>query len=519
MNTLKLLNNERNSYGIRTNDFRRYRIHCTSKIKTLKRQLNLKNGSKKKYKSITDEDLSKVKDIRALEFLLFQSERYWSCSNEEDVKKSVKVSKLRRSLEFSNALIQLSKNFNLTNNDIIQLEIYLCFIKGSFELLKNNYGTSLKSFTTSYKYIENSIQNVKDDKVLALFESWLDVLGPQIRLCASELGDPKSYEIGRIVDEQTKNESLLQVDKCNTDNNDNAIGDVKELMKWKNDNIRIASVNLVESLFKLKKSIDNYKTSSNKIEKLDELISVYSLTIEHASNNNDDGFSRDVLIYRMLTLTIQRDLDISANLKDDEPANNRSKVKMISSLIHNFEQLKALKLVENDDLDLFSLVDIKLNYYLAVRNYTLAKAHQMVKNYGAVSRLLDSSKLYIRSGVDLVNSLDQVTLNHVENFNPLIRLDDFTNLLNEIDSLMVNVKKELFASKFKRPLFFDIASTYVEPSFEYLLTKADKKVPNEQNQSHNDNQKQHPQEQQQSQPQETSHEQSSSWFESFWKRN
>ena len=84
---------------------------------------------------------------------------------------------------------------------------------------------------------------------------------------------------------------------------------------------------------------------------------------------------------------------------------------------------------------------------------------------------------------------------------------------------MVNVKKELFASKFKRPLFFDIASTYVEPSFEYLLTKADKKVPNEQNQSHNDNQKQHPQEQQQSQPQETSHEQSSSWFESFWKRN
>ena len=76
MNTLKLLNNERNSYGIRTNDFRRYRIHCTNKIKTLKRQLNLKNGSKKKYKSITDEDLSKVKDIRALEFLLFQSERY-----------------------------------------------------------------------------------------------------------------------------------------------------------------------------------------------------------------------------------------------------------------------------------------------------------------------------------------------------------------------------------------------------------------------------------------------------------
>ncbi|TIB72395.1 hypothetical protein E3Q22_03323 [Wallemia mellicola] len=464
LESLNLLNSERNSYGIRSDDYAKY----SRRINKLRRGLKLTHGKSHKYQKVTNEAILKNKDPRVLEMLLLQSDRYWAQSSEYP---PAAASKLKRSLQFSNLLLEASKKFNLHSSEFVQLVIYDKFIEASYNLSRKKYQNSLEAFSIAFIYLKNLTVAAPNDKVRALAEGWLDQISPQIRYCAYQQGDKtKAHEVERIAKESTKNYDFINVEYDQEDTTTKISGVV-----WRGEELKLTSVDLVDAMQKLQTVID--KKSNKTLSNFDEVLNSYSNVIDIAP----EGKLKQVLTYKMLVLRIERDLEINKKLDINDAANNRSKVKILSGIIYTLEQIRNLDLVESDDLDLSAYVEVKLTNYQAFRNYTLGVAHLMANNYGPSIRLLESSKFYIRSCSDLLKNLEEEAINHPESFKPVINEEVIDNFSKDIEESITNSKKALFAQQFKRPLFFDIANTYVEPPMEYILnrsqTQDEKKAP------------------------------------------
>ncbi|EOR00720.1 hypothetical protein E3P92_01195 [Wallemia ichthyophaga] len=462
--TLNLLSVERNSYGVRTGDYLRYRKHCTRKINKLRRNLKLTNGKGKRFNKCTAESILRQSDIRVLELLLLSADKYWAESQEN----KDATSKLRRSDQFANVLIEASSKFGLHSSDTVQLEIYHKFIQGSYNLSKNKFHDALNLLSISYVYLKNLINAAPNDKIRALGEGWLDELSPKIRYCSYQSGNKStSHEIDRIANEHSSSHSFVQLEYSQEDKPTK----VKNLT-WRGKELRLTSVDVVEAIHKLQSVIDKKSgKSTQSLSNYDEILNTYTNAIEISPQ----GLLKQVLTYKMLALRLERDLKINNQLESNEPAKNRSKVKVIDGIIFTLEQLRNLHIVESDDSDLSGYVETKISYHQALKNYTLGLSHLMAHSYGPSIRLLESCKFYNRSGLELLMSLDESTLNHSEAFEPVVDIALIEDLNKMVDTALVNSKKAWFAQQFKRPLFFDIANTYVEPPLDYILDKSQSK--------------------------------------------
>ncbi|TIA92508.1 hypothetical protein E3P99_00547 [Wallemia hederae] len=507
--TLNLLNVERNSYGVRTGDFVRYRKHCTRKINKLRRNLKLTNGKGKKFNRCTSDSILKHSDSKVLELLLFSADKYWADS--QDSKEA--TSKLRRSHQFAELLLNASSKFSLHSSDNVQLQIYNNFIQGSYNLSRNKYSQSLTSFSIAYVYLQKLINAAPNDRIRALGEGWLDQLSPKIRYCAYQGGNKStSHEVDRIAKENTTSYSFIDLEYAKEEKPTK----VKSL-QWRGQDIRLTSVDVVDAMHKLQTVIDKkYSKTAQSLSIYDEILNTYTNAIEVAP----EGLLKQVLTYRMLTLRLERDLQISKQLDTNEPAKNRSKVKVIDGIIFTLEQLRNLNIVETDDSDLSGYIEIKISFHQASKNYTLALSHLMADNYGPSIRLLESCKFYNRSASELLMSLDKTALNHTEGFEPVVDTALIEDLNGKVDSALLNAKKAWYAQQFKRPLFFDVANTYVEPPLDYILqkaqgsTKAPAKKPATGHVVSSDDSKQTHDEP----PQANSKAASTGWFGSLWRR-
>lgn len=446
--------------------------------------------------------------------LLFSADKYWAESHEN----KEATSKLRRSNQFADLLLEASSKFSLHSSDTVQLEIYHKFIEGSSTLKRNKYQQALTSFSIAYVYLINLISAAPNDKIRALGEGWLDQLSPKIRYCSYQSGDKTtSHEIDRIAKEHTSSYTFIKLEY----NEEDKPTKVKTL-KWRGEELRLTSVDVVEAIHKLQSVIDKKSSKSTQsLSNYDEILNTYTNAIEISP----PGLLKQVLTFKMLVLRLERDLQISNQLESNEPARNRSKVKVIDGIIFTLEQLRNLHIVETDDSDLSGYIEIKISYHQALKNYTLGLSHLMASNYGPSIRLLESSKFYNRSGSELLMSLDESALNHSEGFEPVVDTALIDELNKKVDTALINSKKSWFAQQFKRPLFFDVANTYVEPPLDYILensqskeSKTSQKAAQKSSTSHIISNEDTTQTQEESAQNNTNKTSSAGWFGSLWKR-
>ncbi|KAF7796589.1 hypothetical protein EIP86_007770 [Pleurotus ostreatoroseus] len=214
---LLLANEQRNAYGLRYNDYERYRKHCANRTHRLRSSLKLTHGKGREFKKLPPVKLEEIKDAY-LELLLFEAERAWTYSRElsqlatlpanadkAGVLRKNATSRFRRAVNWATELLShcqaLYAAGRLPASSLVQATVYTLILNGRF--LRHRYGfdDALAQLSVARALLDAIAQHAGTSREQALATAFADEIGPEIRHCAHELGNAKAYDVDGIAAE------------------------------------------------------------------------------------------------------------------------------------------------------------------------------------------------------------------------------------------------------------------------------------------------------------------------------
>ncbi|WAR63537.1 hypothetical protein PtB15_17B137 [Puccinia triticina] len=217
---LCIVNEERKKFGLRDSDFHRYRIHCTHKLKTLRKSTGLQqsyNPKTKQFIKRSAESLDGTNEHNLKHFLinLFQVEHVWASSRElkEEVQSILKKhaqqktdqatrtgasrvrhhanNRLTKAIQHSDRFLDLCHSSNsFSIRTLAQVHVHRLYMRGLLEFELARWDTALDHFALSCVILKAlaSSTDQTDHKKRAIFDESSDELAPMIRYCAYKSG-------------------------------------------------------------------------------------------------------------------------------------------------------------------------------------------------------------------------------------------------------------------------------------------------------------------------------------------
>ncbi|KAF8213756.1 hypothetical protein K438DRAFT_1804601 [Mycena galopus ATCC 62051] len=520
---LQLANQQRNAYGLRYNDFARYRKHCANRTHRLRSTLKMTHGKGREFKKLPPITPEIVKDGH-LQLLLLEAERAWAYSQElsslallpanEDQASTLRHSatgRFRRAVNWSTQLLSLSQSLyaasRLSAEDLLQVTIYTLILNGRFLRYRDEFEDALIQLT--------SAPTSRDQALATLFS---DEVGPEIRYCAHELGRTKAYDIDGIVAEIAGKHRNHIVEGCDAIITKlKSEGDVagkgasrKKLaeLTWEDQPVPVRNPELVDVLLKVQEAehrLDGFQqgssssTSKKGVAAYDaillalsdaeevarKLVEAQQLTA--APGTRDIHFVHAYIVYQLLSRRIQRDLLLVSALLSSEAGSKKANpevdnrlfpavVKLLDTVLQSLNQMRALSVVD-DSPDLASAVEARLTFTKARRCLFLARSYAPVKKYAEALVLIQHASIHVRETQSTLSLSDADPISAATpSYYPLsselglqFKRDWFAFNGGSIDST---------AKSDKKPLFFDIAVNYpVEDSQVAAKEDADVESP------------------------------------------
>ncbi|KAJ3330852.1 signal recognition particle subunit srp68 [Blyttiomyces sp. JEL0837] len=194
LDVLAMINEARNQYGLRHQDYQRYRHYCAKKIRRVRGVVGMTQRAKKqKYtkKPITGDS---VTSNRALEVLLFHAERSWSYamelkreSTDEPRKRHHSVKRLRRAAEAAGELEQVCLSKETDPRTALDVQAYASLMSGYFHFERQEWQEALDKFAASRTIYEKMASASITAEQEALCQAAIDSVDPNIRYCAYNL--------------------------------------------------------------------------------------------------------------------------------------------------------------------------------------------------------------------------------------------------------------------------------------------------------------------------------------------
>lgn len=214
---LQLANEQRTAYGLRYNDFTRYRKHCANRTHRLRSTLKTTHGKGREFKKLPPLSTDSIKDGH-LELLLFESERAWAYSQDlvtqslqpanEDQAGSLRHSatgRFRRAVHWSTQLLShcqsLYASSYLSAEGLIQITIYTLILNGRFLRYRDNFEDAVIQLSVARHLLDELADRAATSRDQALATVFADEIGPEIRYCAHELGRERAYDVDAIAAE------------------------------------------------------------------------------------------------------------------------------------------------------------------------------------------------------------------------------------------------------------------------------------------------------------------------------
>ncbi|KLO06310.1 hypothetical protein SCHPADRAFT_882944 [Schizopora paradoxa] len=214
---LLIANEHRSAYGLRYNDFSRYRKHCANRTHRLRSTLKMTHGKGREFKKLPVVTPENLKDGH-LQLLLFETERAWAYSQElqaEALKptNSAKVGTLRhsstarfrRAIHWCTQLLShcqsLHASQRLSAKNMVEVTAYTLMLSGKFLRYRDEYQDSLEQLCVTRDLLDKLAETADSSRNQALATLFADEISPEIRYCAHQLGHTKSYEVDAIVKE------------------------------------------------------------------------------------------------------------------------------------------------------------------------------------------------------------------------------------------------------------------------------------------------------------------------------
>ncbi|KAJ7771957.1 hypothetical protein DFH07DRAFT_953249 [Mycena maculata] len=374
---LQLSNEQRNAYGLRYNDFARYRKHCANRTHRLRSTLKMTHGKGREFKKLPPLTPEIVKDGH-LQLLLLEAERAWAYSQEltslallpanDDKASTLRHSatgRFRRAVSWSTQLLSLCQSLfavsRLSAEHLLQVTIYTLILNGRFLRYRDEFEDALIQLSVARGLLDELAASAPTSRDQALATLFSDGIGPEIRYCAHELGRTKAYDIDGIVAGVAGKHRNNIVEGC-----DNIIkklkseGDVagkgasrKKLaeLTWEGQPVPVRSPELVDVLLKVQEAehrLDGYEQGSSadpkkagpskkNIAAYDAILLALSdaedvarklVEAQHLSGSSSSaaqGGPRDIhfvhayIVYQLLSRRIQRDLLLVSALLSSQP--------------------------------------------------------------------------------------------------------------------------------------------------------------------------------------------------------
>lgn len=214
---LQLANEQRTAYGLRYNDFTRYRKHCANRTHRLRSTLKTTHGKGREFKKLPPLSTDSIKDGH-LELLLFESERAWAYSQDlvtqslqpanEDQAGSLRHSatgRFRRAVHWSTQLLShcqsLYASSYLSAEGLMQITIYTLILNGRFLRYRDNFEDAVIQLSVARHLLDELADRAATSRDQALATVFADEIGPEIRYCAHELGRERAYDVDAIAAE------------------------------------------------------------------------------------------------------------------------------------------------------------------------------------------------------------------------------------------------------------------------------------------------------------------------------
>ncbi|KAG0703075.1 hypothetical protein DFH29DRAFT_850870 [Suillus ampliporus] len=227
---LQLANQQRTAYGLRYNDFTRYRKHCANRTHRLRSTLKMTHGKGREFKKLPPLTTDNIKDGH-LELLLFESERAWAYSQDlitqslqpanEDQAGSLRHSatgRFRRAVHWSTQLLSHCQSLyaasRLSAEGLIQITIYTLILNGRFLRNRDNFEDAVIQLSVARHLLDELADRAATSRDQALATVFADEIGPEIRYCAHELGREKAYDVDAIAAELSEKHRGEIVEGC-----------------------------------------------------------------------------------------------------------------------------------------------------------------------------------------------------------------------------------------------------------------------------------------------------------------
>ncbi|KAJ7238993.1 hypothetical protein B0H12DRAFT_1136495 [Mycena haematopus] len=457
---LQLVNQQRNAYGLRYNDFARYRKHCANRTHRLRSTLKMTHGKGREFKKLPPITPEIVKDGH-LQLLLLEAERAWAYSQElsslallpvnADKASTLRHSatgRFRRAVNWSTQLLFLSQSLfsasRLSAEDLLQVTIYTLILNGRFLRYRDEFEDALIQLSVARGLLDELAASAPTSRDQALATLFSDEVGPEIRYCAHELGRTKAYDIDGIVAEIAGKHRNHIVEGCDAIikklKSESVAGQGagrKQLaeLTWEGQPVPVRNPELVDVLLKVQEAehrLDGLQQGSSSRSKkgvaaYDAILLALSDAEEVArklveaqqlsgSSSTASPGGRDIhfvhayLVYQLLSRRIQRDLLlISALLSSESSSQARApKAKpevdsrlfpaVIKLLDTVLQSLNQMRAlsVVDDSPDLASAVEARLSFTKARRCLFLARSYAPVKKYAEALVLIQHANIHLR---------------------------------------------------------------------------------------------------------------------------
>ncbi|KIJ60101.1 hypothetical protein HYDPIDRAFT_177545 [Hydnomerulius pinastri MD-312] len=227
---LQLANQQRSAYGLRYNDFTRYRKHCANRTHRLRSSLKMTHGKGRDFKKLPPFTAEMIKDGH-LQLLLFEAERAWAYSQDLVAQSLLPANELqsatlrhsatgrfRRAVNWSTQLLShcqsLYASGRLPPSSLLQATVYTLVLNGRFLRYRDDFEDALIQLSVARSLLDELAERAGTSRDQALATLFADEIGPEIRYCAHELGREKAYDVDAIVKELAGKHRGEMVEGC-----------------------------------------------------------------------------------------------------------------------------------------------------------------------------------------------------------------------------------------------------------------------------------------------------------------
>ncbi|KAI1298295.1 signal recognition particle subunit srp68 [Mortierella claussenii] len=452
LDILSLTNEARNAYGLRRQEYGRYRHHCTQRLHRIRKTLGFTHGKDKSYvaRPISAEN---VTDEKFLHLLLFQAERAWgyameikalSVALDDTRKQSHYMNRLKKAAKTAQQLEDIcsTKTGLVDVRTTLDAQAYAALMSGYVLFEAQQWQGALEKFSAA-RAIYDKLSLAGTSHQEALCHAAMDEVDPNIKFCGYRLRLAKDgvVDVEELVKMSAANKGsgsdvLMREIEHLIDQTRKARAQDLESISWRSKTLPLRNSKLAKAILAAQETASelNHTEGESKeaqLELFDKVLQAYAEAEKHVKkalkedaiaaakvksskseqNTAELNMIADFISYSSLRHAIDRNLllakDICNKLEGDEATDRnedvqyQNLVKAYDNVVQNLAAIQDLPAVAAD-MTLSAEVENKLWYYKGWRCFFTATAYSKLSRHVEAIALFDRAQSYstqIRGGL------------------------------------------------------------------------------------------------------------------------